>query len=126
MFGCKPESLMPAQKSPNSTTTTTATATAAAEDARVGRNVMSIAEVVAELRAGVPREQVLQHVRTRRIASLAVEANDLELAANGAGRELIAALKDPKNLPTAAQEAAYMQLRGERQPTPARAQAGVR
>lgn len=71
---------------------------------------MPLSEVVSALRSGASREVVLSEVRRRRIPSLIVPANELELAANGAGRELIAALKDPHNLATPAQEAAYMRF----------------
>ena len=71
---------------------------------------MPLDEVVARLRAGVPPRKVLDEVRRRRIPAKIVEASELRLAANGAGRELIAAMKDPANVLTAAQEAAYMQL----------------
>ena len=76
---------------------------------------MPLTEVIAELRAGLPKEKVLENVRRRRIATLIVEANELEFAANGAGRELLAALRDPKNLPTPAQEAIYMKFVAEQQ-----------
>jgi len=107
---CKPEASAPAAGKNGSATPAAALPGKLTEkDLKVGRNVMAISDVVAELRAGVPRETVLEHVRSRRIATNIVEANELELAANGAGRELMSALKDPKNLPTAAEEAAYME-----------------
>jgi hypothetical protein len=122
-------SCQPAAKSaltkPNQSAPAAPTATPTADDVRIGRALMPISEVVAELRTGVSRERVLDDVRRRHIATMIVDANELELAANGAGRELIAALKDPKNLPTPAQESAYVQLLLERQlaaskPKPAR------
>ena len=85
------------------------------EDIRIGRDLMSLTDVIAALRSGMPREKVLEEVRRRKLATPMVEAHDLEFAANGAGRELIAACKDPKNLATAPQEAVYMQLVMERQ-----------
>ena len=81
-----------------------------AEDLSIARNAMSLDEVLARLRAGVPPAKVVEEVRRRRIPAKIVEASELRLAANGAGRELIAAMKDPANVLTAAQEAAYMQL----------------
>ena len=76
---------------------------------------MPLTEVIAELKAGVPKEKVLENVRRRRLATLLVEANELEFAANGAGRELLAALRDPKNLLTPSQEAIYMTFLAEQQ-----------
>lgn len=79
------------------------------EDIRVARNALTIRDVVGELRAGVPKEKVLADVKQRHLTSLAVESSELELAANGAGHELLAALKDPSNLLSPMQEAAYTQ-----------------
>lgn len=84
------------------------------EDLRVAREAMSISEVVAQLRAGVPKEKVLDLVQRRRLTSLAVPSAELELAANGADHKLLAALKDPANLITPAQETAYMHVAAER------------
>lgn len=61
------------------------------------------------------RKKVLEEVKTRHLASKIVAQNELELAANGAGHVLLAAMKDPQNLLTPAQETAYIKLVAERQ-----------
>lgn len=76
---------------------------------------MPVSEVLAQLRSGVPKEKLLEEVKTRHLATKIVDQNELELAANGAGHVLLAAMKDPQNLLTPAQETAYMQLVAERQ-----------
>ena len=114
LFGCKPEGIQKAQKPPAAPPAADQ-AQQRSEDLRIGRNAMPISEVVAALAAGVPKEKVLEEVRRRRVTGAVVDATELQLAANGAGRELIAALKDPKNHLTPTQEAAYMQLVVERQ-----------
>ncbi|MFN2477182.1 MAG: hypothetical protein ABR526_12685 [Chthoniobacterales bacterium] len=93
----------------------------AEEDIRIGRNVMPLSEVMAELSSGTKSATVLEHVRQRHIATLCVDGDELRFAANGASRDLLAALKDRKNLLTPAQETAYMQMVVERQADGARA-----
>jgi hypothetical protein len=85
------------------------------EDLRVAQNAMSVAEVLAKLRAGVPKAQILEEVKTRRIPAKIVDATELELAAAGAGRELLKAMKDSQNVLTEAQETAYIQLKIQQQ-----------
>ena len=89
----------------------------AAADLEAARRVISISEILSALRRGVPKEELLAEVRRRRIATTIVEATELELAANGAGHQLIAALKDKANVLTESQEKAYMQLLAERERT---------
>ena len=60
------------------------------------------------------KEELVSEVRRRRILATIVDATELELAAHGAGRQLIAALKDKTNLLTEAQEKIYTQLLLER------------
>ena len=76
---------------------------------------MPISEMVSGLRRGVSKQELLAEVRRRRVPAKIVEATELELAANGAGHELIAALKDDANVLTESQEKAYMELLVERQ-----------
>jgi hypothetical protein len=114
--GCEREAEKSAQTTALKATVTPAqSAQPSADDVRIGREVMPLTEVLAQLKAGVPKLKVLENVRRRHIATMIVEANELEFAANGAGRDLIAALRDPGNLPTPAQEAIYMQLVAEQQ-----------
>ncbi len=80
------------------------------EDFRVARNVMPVSEVIAKLRAGVGSKNVLAEVQQRRIPAKIVDATALELAANGADHQLLAAMKDARNILTEPQEAAYMRL----------------
>ncbi len=80
------------------------------EDLRYVHDVLTLGDVIARLQAGTPREKVLADVRQRHIATAIVEANDLELAANGAGRELISAMHDPRNVLTPLQEGLYMEM----------------
>ena len=88
---------------------------------------MSLDEVLARLKAGVRPSKVTEEVRRRRIAARVVEASELRLAAHGAGRELIAAMKDPANVLSEAQEAAYMQLMTAKQKAqPPKARSGGR
>ena len=116
LAGCKREAEKPAQTTALKATVTPAqSGQPSADDVRIGREVMPLTEVLAQLKAGVPKLKVLENVRRRHIATMIVEANELEFAANGAGRELITALRDPGNLPTPAQEAIYMQLVAEQQ-----------
>lgn len=93
----------------------------ATEDIRVARNVMALSEVIAELSSGTKSAVVLEHVRERHIATLCVEGDELKFAANGANRELLAALKDQKNLLTPTQETVYMPMVAERHAQAARA-----
>lgn len=79
------------------------------EDLRYVHDVLTLGDVIARLQAGTPREKVLEEVRQRHIATAVVEANDLELAANGAGREVIAAMHNPQNVLTPLQETLYME-----------------
>ncbi len=74
------------------------------------RNVMPVSEVIAKLRAGVGSKNVLAEVQQRRIPAKIVDATALELAANGADHQLLAAMKDGRNILTEAQETAYMRL----------------
>ena len=85
------------------------------QDLRIARDAMSLEDVLARLNAGVARSKVIEEVRRRRITARVVEAGELRLAAHGAGRELIAAMKDPANVLSEAQEAAYMQLMAAKQ-----------
>ena len=68
---------------------------------------MTLDEVVSRLRAGTGKAEILAEVKRRRIPAKIVDATELELAANGAGRELIAAMKDPANVLSRGQESAY-------------------
>lgn len=82
---------------------------------------MPLSEVIAELSSGMKSATVLEHVRQRHIATLCVTGDELKFAANGANRELLAALKDRSNLLTPAQENVYMQIVLEKQAETARA-----
>lgn len=83
---------------------------AMAADLEVARGAMSTSEIISALRRGVSKEELVSEVRRRRILATIVDATELELAAHGAGRQLIAALKDKANLLTEAQEKLYTQL----------------
>lgn len=85
-----------------------------AADLEVARGAVSISEIISALRRGVSKEELVSEVRRRRIPATIVAATELELAAHGAGRHLIAALKDKANLLTEAQEKIYTQLLLER------------
>lgn len=85
---------------------------------------MALSEVIAELSSGTKSAVVLAHVRERHIATLCVDGDELKFAANGANHELLAALKDQKNLLTPAQESAYTQMVMERQTAASRARRG--
>jgi hypothetical protein len=87
---------------------------AMAADLEVARGAMSTSEIISALRRGVSKEELVSEVRRRRIPATIVDATELELAAHGAGRQLIAALKDKTNLLTEAQEKLYTQLLLER------------
>lgn len=116
-IGCKKEKPLAVTKPALQNAPAAAAKGQTEEDLRVARNVIPLSEVVSKLRAGVPKEQLLEEVRRRRIPAKIVDSNELELAANGSGRELIAAMKDGRNVITAAQEAAYMQLLTQKQPS---------
>ena len=85
-----------------------------AEDARVAREAITIADVLGMLRADVPNDQIIAEVKRRRMPQVLVEAGELELAANGAGHRLIAALKDPENTLTESEDKAYTIVLTER------------
>ena len=94
---------------------TSSPAQVTAADLEVARGAISISEIVSALRRGVSKEELLAEVRRRRIPATIVDATELELAANGADRQLMAALKDKANALTEPQEKAYMQLLADRE-----------
>jgi hypothetical protein len=85
-----------------------------ADDTRVAREAITLADVLVMLQANVPNEKITADVTRRHIPQTLVDAGELELAANGAGHILIAALKDPKNLLTENQDKAYRLILTER------------
>jgi hypothetical protein len=115
---CKPaaatQQLTSTPKAPQKAETT-------AEDLQAAKNVMPLSEVITELTSGTRSATVLEHVKQRHIATLCVAGDELRFAANGADRQLLAALKDQKNLLTPAQESAYMQIVSKTQAEAARA-----
>lgn len=81
---------------------------------RVAREAITIADVLAMLRADVPNEKIVAEVKRRRLPQILVDAGELELAANGAGHALITALKDPNNTLTENEDKAYSIVLTER------------
>ena len=83
-------------------------------DLKFAREVMNLSDVLVMLRAGVPNETIISEVQRRHIPQVLVEAGELGMAANGANRHLIAALKDPRNMLTESQDKAYSQVFAEK------------
>ena len=83
-------------------------------DLKFAREVMNLSDVLVMLRAGVPNETIISEVQRRHIPQVLVAAGELEMAANGANRHLLAALKDPRNTLTESQDKAYSQVLAEK------------
>src|SRR5713101_5210975 len=78
-----------------------------AEDVRIGRRAMPISEASLMLRNGYSQKAIVAEVNRRHIPEKISGATEVELTANGAGPDLIAALKDENNLLTRNQKGAY-------------------
>ena len=71
---------------------------------------MNVQDVLLMLKQGYRDDAIIAEVKRRRIVDTIVEANELQLSAWGARRELLTVLKDKRNRLTEAQEQAYGRL----------------
>ena len=78
-----------------------------AEDVRIGREAMPLSEVSFMLRGGTSQPTIIADVNRRHIPEKISPELELQLSENGAGPNLIAALKDEKNILTRNQKNAF-------------------
>ena len=81
-----------------------------AEDFKVAREALNVEDILQMLKKGDSQQAIIQEVHRRHITQKIVQAQELELSLMGAGHQLLAELKDDKNVLTEAQELAYGQL----------------
>ncbi len=76
-------------------------------DLQIARRAIQIGEIAVMLGGGVPEENIISEINQRHVPEKINAAAEIGLVGRGAGPALIAALKNPENVLTEVQRAAY-------------------